>query len=293
MMAPTDGGTASGMDRVGDHMAVGTRGSVAPPCTRIAQGADDGPSRLHHCDAQTLLADSAAVADESVSLILTDPPYLISRQTGFTQGGDSRFAISMDFGAWDRDGGFSLDELDGVVGAFGRVLRPGGAVVVFFDTWKLAALAGMLECHGFEAVAMIEWVKTNPPPINAGRAFLSNAREVALAALKPSRPGDRGPVFHGTNFTGTFHCARAQGRDRMHPTQKPVALFEELIAIHSDPGDLVLDCFAGAATTAAAAIRTGRRFVGCERDAQYFTLGAARLERVAASLNPAAGSAHA
>lgn len=239
-------------------------------------------ARLIQGDAQMLLADRAAVPDGAVSLILTDPPYLISRTTGFAQGGDGRFAISMDFGAWDREGGFTLPTLDAILGAFSRVLRPGGAVIVFFDQWKLAALSGMLERHGFEAVALIEWVKTNPPPINAGRAFMSNAREVALAALKPHRPHERGPVFHGTNFTCVFPCGLARARKPRHPTMKPVPLFEEFIAIHTDPGDLVLDCFAGSATTAVAALRLGRHFVGCEREAEYFALARDRLDRVAA-----------
>lgn len=112
---------------------------AAAPSAHVAQGEGGAPTCFHRCDAQTLLGDSAAVVDESVSLILTDPPYLISRETGFTKGGDRGFAISMDFGASDRDGGFSLDALDAIIGGFGRALRPGGAIVVFFDVWKIVS----------------------------------------------------------------------------------------------------------------------------------------------------------
>ncbi|MFR7477035.1 DNA methyltransferase, partial [Frisingicoccus sp.] len=53
-------------------------------------------------------------------------------------------------------------------------------------------------------------------------------------------------------------------KGRFHPTQKPLALISDLIEKHSVKDDLVLDCFSGSGTTAVAAAKTGRRFVGCE-----------------------------
>lgn len=67
-----------------------------------------------------------------------------------------------------------------------------------------------------------------------------------------------------------------------HPTQKPVALLEDLIQTFSRPGDLVVDFTAGSFSTGVAAIRTGRRFVGVERDPGFFEIGVQRLQELEA-----------
>lgn len=67
-------------------------------------------------------------------------------------------------------------------------------------------------------------------------------------------------------------------RVRFHPTQKPVALLEELIQTYSHGGDTVLDFTMGSGSTGVACIRTGRRFTGTEKDAHYFSVAKQRLE---------------
>jgi site-specific DNA-methyltransferase (adenine-specific) len=65
----------------------------------------------------------------------------------------------------------------------------------------------------------------------------------------------------------------------LHPTQKPVALMEYLIRTYTNPGDVVLDNTMGSGTTGVAAINTGRRFIGIERDAAYFAIARKRIEQ--------------
>jgi site-specific DNA-methyltransferase (adenine-specific) len=62
-----------------------------------------------------------------------------------------------------------------------------------------------------------------------------------------------------------------------HPTQKPVALMEDLISTYSNPGDRVLDFTMGSGTTGVAAMNLDRRFIGIERDDKYFQIAAARV----------------
>lgn len=64
----------------------------------------------------------------------------------------------------------------------------------------------------------------------------------------------------------------------LHPTQKPVPLFEYLIRTYTNEGDLVLDCCAGSGTTAIAAINLNRRFLCFEKDAKYFGLMRGRVD---------------
>jgi DNA modification methylase len=63
-----------------------------------------------------------------------------------------------------------------------------------------------------------------------------------------------------------------------HPTQKPVALYEYLIRTYTNEGDTVLDFCFGSCTTGVAAKRTGRNFIGIEKDDKYFEIGKARME---------------
>ena len=66
--------------------------------------------------------------------------------------------------------------------------------------------------------------------------------------------------------------------NRLHPTQKPVALFEYLIRTYTNEGDLVLDNCIGSGTTAIAAIRTKRNWIGIEKDEGYYKIASDRIK---------------
>ena len=72
---------------------------------------------------------------------------------------------------------------------------------------------------------------------------------------------------------------------RLHPTQKPVALFEYLIKTYTNEGDLVLDNCIGSGTTAGAAKRTGRHFIGIELSPEYCEIARKRVAAVPARLD--------
>lgn len=66
---------------------------------------------------------------------------------------------------------------------------------------------------------------------------------------------------------------------RVHPTQKPVKLLEELIKMYTNPGDIVLDCCMGSGSTGVACMNTGRHFLGIEKEQEYYKLSVERLKR--------------
>ena len=70
-----------------------------------------------------------------------------------------------------------------------------------------------------------------------------------------------------------------------HPTQKPIALIARCLRAATDRGDLVMDPFAGSASTGVAALRLGRRFIGCEQDKAYALLGSRRLTETAGEVD--------
>ena len=224
-----------------------------------------------------------------------------------------KYALETDHGEWDND--FTMEALGAFVQEFYRVLRPGGTCIIFFDLWKITGLKDLLEgaggwakrpvpknprkatdtkpaerdedflarkeevernplkLLGFSQLRLVEWVKTNPAPVNSQRNYLTNCREIALAAVK----GGNG-TFNSSYDNGIYRYPIYAGKDRFHPTQKSLNLFEDLINKHSHEGDLVVDCFLGSGTTALAARHTNRKFSGCELDEEYYNKTMNRLK---------------
>ena len=65
----------------------------------------------------------------------------------------------------------------------------------------------------------------------------------------------------------------------LHPTQKPVPLFEYLIRTYTDEGETVLDCTMGSGTTGVACMRTNRNFIGIEQEQKYFIIASERIQK--------------
>lgn len=211
------------------------------------------------------------IDNNSINLILTDPPYNISRESNFTKNStNTKFnKISIDFGDWDKE---ELD-LDLLFSEFKRVLKPGGTVVIFYDVWKSERLKQVAENYGFRQPRICQWVKNNPTPINSKINYLSNAIEFFFTFVK-----GKNPTFNSKYDKGIYNYPLCHGKERTsHPTQKPLELFKEIIIKHSNPGDLVLDTFAGVLTTAQACDDVGRDWICIERDEIYCEIGRKRI----------------
>ena len=214
------------------------------------------------------------VDNNSVDLVLIDPPYEVSRETNFSSGEKTgrdtdRFRLSMDFGAWDRSS-FSLR--DAIEQCF-RVLKNTGTIICFYDLWKITSLRDYLEDSGFKQIRFAEWLKTKPVPINSKLNYLTNAREIAITGVKGGKP-----TFNSVYDNGIYSFPICHEKWRFHPTQKPLELIKTMILKHSNENDLVLDCFSGSGTTAVACQKTGRRFIGCEISSEYFDKSVNRIE---------------
>jgi DNA modification methylase len=214
------------------------------------------------------------IKSNTIDLILIDPPYEISRPTNFQSGTETgtdtdRFRISMDFGEWDKN----FSGLEQVIAEAYRILRPGGTIICFYDLWKIETLKNLYEKNKFKQIRFIEWLKTNPVPINSKINYLTNAREVAVSAIKVSKP-----TFNSSYDNAIYQYSICRDKGRFHPTQKPLNLIADLIKKHSNENDVVLDCFAGSCTTGVAALQNNRSFIGCELDSNYYTKAVDRLQ---------------
>jgi site-specific DNA-methyltransferase (adenine-specific) len=248
------------------------------------------------------------VPNGSIDLILTDPPYIISKETGmnkhynqtkeneengiefvksdqeweeYKESNDitddslksnykrygtiygKKYCVKTDYGSWDSE--FTIEQLSEFIKEYYKKLRDGGTLIMFFDLWKISYLKELFEKFKFKQIRMIEWIKTNPQPINSKINYLTNCREIALIGVKNGKP-----TFNSKYDNGIYMFPLQGGKNRFHPTQKSLPLFEELIKKHSNEQDTVLDTFLGGGTTAIAAKNTNRKFKGCEVNKEYF-----------------------
>lgn len=225
----------------------------------------------------------------SVDLVLSDWPY------GTTAC------------AWD-----SVIPLDRLWPEIKRVLKPRGAVVLtaaqpFTTTLIMSNRAWFRYAWVWDKVNLFTNqmnAKTRPmrqhedvlvfyaeqptynPQWRVGQPYKTRRRSQIEAYAITPRDGvnETGLMHPGTVIAIPGRNPKEQG---LHPTQKPLALFEYLMRTYSNPGDVVLDNAFGSCTTGEAAIRLQRAFIGTEKEAPYFAIGAARCAAAQAAYQPA------
>ena len=115
------------------------------------------------------------------------------------------------------------------------------------------------------------WHKNNPSPANGQYVYL-NSFELAIWFKK------RGATYNAFCKHNVFNFP--SGKSKLHPTQKNLNLFEELILDNTNEGDIVVDQCIGSGTTAVAAINTKRNYIGFEIDPDYYKVAKERIEAV-------------
>jgi len=135
-----------------------------------------------------------------------------------------------------------------------------------------------LEKNDLVVKDVIKWVKTNPMPRNINRRYVQDT-EFAVWAVKKNARWIFNKPEDVSYLRPEFKTPTVSGRERTkHPTQKSLILMENLISIHTNENDLILDPFMGSGTTGVASINLNRRFIGVELDAESFKIATERLE---------------
>ena len=205
------------------------------------------------------------IENNSVDLLLTDPPYNISMKSNF----HTMNRKGVDFGEWDKD--FNQEEWLYI--ALDKV-KAGGSVVIFNDWKNIGIMRQILEEKGFTLKELIQWKKTNPMPRNRDRLYVTSC-EFAVWAVK-----GKGWTFNRQRDTyenTIFEYPLVSGKQRIHPTQKKEELISDILKIHSNKGDIVLDPFMGSGTTAKCCIDLERNYIGFELDKDYYDKSIDRL----------------
>ena len=246
-------------------------------------------NKIYHGDCLELMKD---IPDESIDMILCDLPY------------------GMTACKWD-----TIIPLDKLWEQYKRLIKDNGAIVLTasqpFTTYLISSNIDMFKYCWY-------WLKSKPNGWqHAKNRPMTKVEEVCVFSKAPmghkSQLGDRRMVYnpqgvesvgkkkvtevaHGRMmgarpnqvgkeyeaFTGFPHNVleypNVIGKQTLHPTQKPVALFEYLIKTYTNEGEVVLDNCIGSGTTAIAALNTGRFFIGIEKEKKYVDIANKRIE---------------
>ena len=230
---------------------------------------------IYNADSYTLVKE---LQEQNVRVdhIITDPPYNISKDNNFGTMKNPRAGV--DFGKWDR-GKFDLYSW---VPQYAKLLNKNGSMIVFCSYRYISYIIDALESEeaGMVVKDILVWQKTNPMPRNVNRRYVQDM-EFAIWAVKKNakwifnKPDDK------SYLRAMFTTSLVSGSERLgHPTQKSLRLMEEIIAIHTNPGDLILDPFMGSGSTGVAALKNGRKFWGIEFEKEYFAMAKKRLENM-------------
>ncbi|MCC6678628.1 MAG: site-specific DNA-methyltransferase [Phycisphaerales bacterium] len=233
--------------------------------------------RVHRMDAFEGLS---RLPDESVDLVLTDPPYNIASAGRTTIVRGQIMSTQKAWGSWDSLDAAAYDAMiQRLVAECYRVLKPGGSFYMFSAREQNGVFIRYAEQCGFSYRNQLAIVKTTPLPSMAKKNWRS-AFELCLYVVKgtdsrPGMPGTFNFVSQKELVNVYYHpsCAKVT----RHPTEKPFEMMKRIVRVSSNPGDLVLDPFMGSGTTAAACVETGRRFVGFETNPEYIKMANGRI----------------
>ena len=217
------------------------------------------------------------IEDESVDLILTDPPYAISSGVviDWRPNNGSSYYVAADFGDWDK---FSSGQefwrfQEQWISKAMRKLKKGGHIVCFIDIWKVSYLADLISKYGGVKRQVLFWRKTNPM-VRLRKVDFLQSIESAVWMSKESKERKHSTFNYELGLEQCIIEAAVPGltklEPRLHPTQKPVTVLKKWIAYLSNEGDLVLDPFAGSGSTLIAADELDRRWIGIEKDKEHF-----------------------
>jgi site-specific DNA-methyltransferase (adenine-specific) len=256
----------------------------------------DGRSRLYRGDCLEVMALMPA---DSIDCIWTDPPYNLSNDGITCVAGRM---VKVNKGEWDRSRGVELDhEFNKAwLTACRRVLKPTGTIWVSGTLHVYPSVGFAMQELGFRILNDIIWEKPAPPP-NLGCRCFTHSTELILWATKAKKGKDKYTFNYeemkaenaGKQMKNLWRMGvppQEEKRHGKHPTQKPVELIARCLRASTKAGDLVLDPFAGSATTGVAALALGRSFIGIELDEQHGELAARRLASAVGDYIPKSGA---
>lgn len=220
----------------------------------------------------------------SIDLIFADPPYFLSNGGRSIHSGK---VVSVNKGDWD-DKSKHINHLEftkeWIQQSF-RVLKYGGSIWISGTVHNIFDVKNYLDEIGLKIINIVVWHKSDPPPL-IYKNKLRFSYELLIWAKKSGK--------HTFNYQEMFDMGGAEMQDvwtipavqmiekkfGYHPTQKPEALLERIIKACSNIGDIILDPFSGSGTTCYVAKKLNRKYIGIEKEKEYFNISKRRIDSI-------------
>lgn len=236
--------------------------------------------------------------DKCVDLVFADPPYFMQTDGELLRNDGSVFDGVSD--EWDKFDSFKqYDDFCNLwLKECRRVLKDDGSIWVIGSFQNIYRLGYLMQNLGFWILNDIIWSKTNPVPNFRGTRFC-NAHETLIWCSKSKNSkytfnyktmkylNNNKQEKSVWNIGLCIGNERLKGSDgkKLHSTQKPESLLENVILSSTKPNDLVLDPFFGTGTTGAIAKKFGRNYIGIEQNEFYIKVANSRINMVKPILN--------
>jgi DNA (cytosine-5)-methyltransferase 1/site-specific DNA-methyltransferase (adenine-specific) len=233
---------------------------------------EDKNYTLYQGNAYTII-DELEKNDIKVDHIITDPPYNISHENNFNTLKCPRQGVN--FGEWDNN-----FDLFSWIPKYEKILNKNGSMIVFCSYRYMSFIIKTMEESNLEVKDILVWKKSNPMPRNIERRYVQDM-EFAIWAVKKGAKW----TFHKLDgypyMRSMFETSTVSGNEKIgHPTQKSLKLMEDIIKIHTNENDVILDPFMGSGTTGLACLNLKRKFLGIELDNSYFDMSVQRLNKI-------------
>ena len=200
------------------------------------------------------------IPNESVDMVLTDPPYGMNYQS-------NRRVVKDKFDKIANDN--NLDWIDEFISESYRVMKNNTAIYIFCSWHKIDIFKQAIE-KKFKLKNIIVWNKNNHGSGDLKGSYAPK-HEFVLYAHKGRS------IFREKRVPDVLDFPKISSSNLLHPTEKNTDMLELFVKNNTDEGDIVLDCFAGSGTTGLACANTKRKFLLIEKEQEYFEVCKNRL----------------
>ena len=230
--------------------------------------------------------------DNSIDLIFADPPYNMQIKGDLWRPDFSKVdGVDDEWDKFENYKAYDSFTIEWIIAAH-RVLKETGAIWAIGTYHNIYRVGKHLQDLGFWVINEIIWEKTNPMPNFRGVRY-TNAHETLIWAKK-TKDGKYTINYHamkpfndGKQMRSVWKLPICKGKERVringervHSTQKPLALLYRVLLASTNPGDIVLDPFFGTGTTGVAAKILHRNWIGIEQDKKYIPAALNRIKGI-------------
>lgn len=223
------------------------------------------------------------IAEKSVDLVVTDPPYLHCKGHTYKDydASTSKFSKSSLYrfdGMMLNDmNGFGADEIDNFLSSVVHVMKRMNCYV-FASESQIVYYLNWANNHGYYSSVLV-WEK--PLSVINKNRFSQNVE--FIIRIYEHGTGLR-KLSNSSAYSRVKRDSPVLGADKLHPTQKPLSLVMTLVELNSDDGDVVLDPFMGSGTTALACIKEKRHYIGFEINKEFCDIANKRIKSASQQL---------